>query len=324
MMNELLRLLLMTVDAADSRFDAATVATWPAEAVPTFTQLGILRQAAGQLYAPCPDCDGGHTEPVTIRAGPDGARRFYIHCPESLRVEVTPERCLAWQIDYDGLAQAVATLVGLAGTPQMVVPNRFWRLGRVSWPPGAQRTRPVVLARCLRDDDASTLAAHVGPAGRALVLVPHLRPDERIWQGRVPAVVALTEVMTWENDRAAFDVMALIDAVATADERAEAAEAVALGSAGKNMVRRQVKAEIKTLLTDDAYVAAYLEHGSLRKAAEALTAQTGQRISKDKVRRAVERRGGRAQIIPVEDSVSVARTVASQPRDRARKILERR
>ena len=81
-----------------------------------------------------------------------------------------------------------------------------------------------------------------------------------------------------------------------------------------------MKAEIKSLLTDDAMVAAYKKHSSYRKAADALTKQTGQKISKDKVKRAVDRHGGLAEIIPDGDSASVARTVASQPRDR-RKII---
>ena len=156
------------------------------------------------------------------------------------------------------------------------------------------------------------------------MLVPHLRPDERVWQGTVPAVIPLTEVMTWDDGQPVLDVMAMLDVVETADHLAEAAEAVSLGPIGKKVFRRQLKAEIKSLLSDDTCVAAYKEHGSYRKAADALTEQTGQKIGKDKVRGAVERHGGRAAIMPEEDSASVARTVASRPRDRAKKIIERR
>lgn len=85
-----------------------------------------------------------------------------------------------------------------------------------------------------------------------------------------------------------------------------------------------MKAEIKSLLTDDAYAAAYKEHSSYRKAAEALTRQTGKPISKDKVRSAVKRHGGRADVVSDEDSASVARTVASRRRDRSKKFIERR
>jgi len=305
MMDDLLRLILAAADDVGRVFDFATTATWPSGAVETFKRLGVLRQAAGSLHAPC-------------------TRRFYIHCPEELRVEVRPEMCVGWEIDPDGLAKVVAMSMGLVGRPQPVVAARFWRLGRTSWPPGTRKTRPVVFVRRMGDDDASSIAAHVGPGGRAIVLVPHHVPDERIWPGSVPAVIPLTEVMTWGDGQPVLDVMAMVDAVETADHLAEAAEAISLGSTGKKMVRRQVKAEIKSLLTDDTYVSAYKEHGSYRKAADALTEQTGQPISKDKVRRAVERRGGLAEIVPDGDSASVARTVASQRRDRAKKFIERR
>lgn len=322
--NDLLCLILAAVDDEGRVFDHAEIATWPLGSLDEFRRLGLIRQAANGLHAPCPNCADGHIEPVTIRAGPVTTKCFYIWCPESMRVEVQPEMCNGWQVNPAGLAAAVAGALGLKGTPKPVVADRFWRLGRTPWPPGSGRAREVVFARRMHDDDASAIAAHVGPGGRAIVLVPHHVPDERIWPGSLPPVVALSQVMTCDGEGLTLDGEAVVDAVRTADHLAESAESVSLGPTGKKMVRRQVKAEIKSLLTDDAYVAAYKEHGSYRKAADALTEQTGQKIGKDKVRRAVERRGGLAEIMPEEDSPSVSRTVASQRRDRAKKFIERR
>lgn len=324
MKNDLLGLILAAADDEGRVFDHAETTTWPPGALDEFRRLGLIRQAAGGLHALCPNCADGHVESVTIRAGPGTTKRFYIWCPESMRVEVRPEMCNGWQVNPAGLAAAVTGALGLRGSPKPVVAGRFWRLGRTPWPPGSRRTRGVVFARRMQDHDAPAIAAHVGSGGRAIVLVPHHVPDERIWSGTVPAVISLAEVMTWDDGRLVLDVMAMVDAVETADRLAEAAKAVALGPTGKKMVRQQVKAEIKSLLTDDAYVAAYKEHGSYRKAADALTEQTGQKIDKDKVRRAVKRHGGLAEIVPEEDSPSVSRTVASQRRDRARKFIERR
>jgi len=322
--NDLLRLILISADDVGRVFDYAEIATWPPGAIDDFHRLGLIRQATNGLHAPCPNCADGHIESVTIRAGPGDTKRFYIWCPESMRVEITPEMCVGWEIDPTGLAMAIAALIGLKGKPQAVVAERFWRLGRTPWPPGSRKTRQVVLARRMGDDDASNVAAHVGPGGRTIVLVPHHEPDGRIWSGLVPAVIALSEVMTWDDGQPVLDVMALVDAVETADHLAKSPGAIALGPTGRKMVRRQVKAEIKSLLTDDAYVAAYKKHGSYRKAADALSKQTGQKIGKDRVRRAVERHGGLAEIIPDGDSVSVSRTVASQRCDRAKKFTERR
>lgn len=59
----------------------------------------------------------------------------------------------------------------------------------------------------------------------------------------------------------------------------------------KKMVRQQVKAELKTHLDDDYLVAAYAQYGSYRKAAKALSVD-GREVSRDKVKRAVDRAGG--------------------------------
>lgn len=321
---ELLGLILDAADDQGRVFDHADIALWPPGSLKRLCQLKLIRPGPGGLYAPCPNCTDGHIEPVTIRAGPGGAKRFYIWCPESMRVEVQPEMCQSWQVDLAGLAAVLAEALGLKGKLKPVAGDRLWRLGRTPWPPGSSNTREVVFARRMQDDDAHTLAAHIGPSGRAIVLVPRHVPGPRVWPGLVPAVVRLSELMTWDDDQPVLDVMAMVDTVGAADRLAASAEAIALGPTGKQMVRRQVKAEIKSLFTDDEYAAAYKQHGSYRKAAEALTEQTGQPISKDKVRRAVERRGGRADVISDEDSASVTRTVASQRRDRSKKFIERR
>jgi len=315
-MNELLGHLLSAADDVGRSFNYAQVAHWPAGAAEVFRKLGLLRRSAGGMYAPCPNCRDHHVEPVSSG--------FYISCPESLMVRVSPEMCECWGVAPAGLAAATGRLLGLKAKPQQVIADRFWRLGRTAWPPGSGQTREVVLAMRMHEDDGATVAAHIGTGGRAIVLVPHHLPDERVWSGTAPAVVPLSLVLSMEGDQLAVDVPAVIEIVRAADDRAEKADELALGPTGKKMVRRQVKAEIKSLLTDDAYEAAYREHGSYRKAADALTEQTGQQIGKDKVRRAVERRGGRDEVMAKEDSPSVARTVASQRRDRGRRFLERR
>lgn len=88
----------------------------------------------------------------------------------------------------------------------------------------------------------------------------------------------------------------------------------------KRIVRQQLKAELKSHLMDDVLIAAYKQYGSIRKAADALTAETGKRVSKDSVLRAVKRVGGGDALRSTESSESVARTVASQRRVTKKKI----
>ena len=52
-------------------------------------------------------------------------------------------------------------------------------------------------------------------------------------------------------------------------------------------IRRLLKAEIEFMVSNEMYVAACRQHQSYRKAAEELSRQTGQKITKEKVARAV-------------------------------------
>jgi len=76
---------------------------------------------------------------------------------------------------------------------------------------------------------------------------------------------------------------------------------------------------LKSHLNDDDLINAYLEHGTYRAAAEALS-KRGSKISKDAVSRAVQRRGGPHVVKSDHNSRSVRRTVASQRRDRKKKF----
>lgn len=318
---ELLLVLLAAVDDDYCVFNQAELDRWPPGALGEFQRLGLLRPASSRLLAPCPNCPDGHVEPIEPRSAPDGATRFFIHCPEALRVEVDPDSCRGWEIHPAGLAALAARAMALTGTPKVVAPGRLWRLGRIPW---EGKTRAVLLARRMGGADAASVAAHVGPGGRPIVLVPHHIPEERTWPSRTPAIVALSRIATFDGRSIVIDGVALAEIVVEADRAAEAAGIVAIDKVGKSMVRRQVKAEIKSLLTDDALVAAYKQHGSLRKAAEALTKDTGEQITKDKVKRAVDRLGGIGEVIPKKDSPSVSRCVASHSRDRAKNFHERR
>lgn len=320
--NDLLRLLLAAADDVGRVFDYEEITTWPAGALEEFQDRGVLRHSTTDLHAPCPNCTDRHIEKVIIRPGPGQTQRYFIPCPESLRVEIQPEMCMGWEIDPEGLARAIAGAMSLKGTAKPVVPGRLWILGRTPW---KKLTREVVLALRLHDADARVVANHIGAGGRAIVLVPAHPPDDRIWPGHIPAVVALSRVATVGTDGLDLDVATIFEIVSDADADAEAKSAVPVDpEIKKQVVRQQVKAEIKGQLNDDVLVAAYKAHGSVRKAARALTMQLNRAISKDQVQRAVERSGGVAAMAEDEDTPSVARSVASQSRDRGKKFLQRR
>ena len=317
-----IRLLLAAADDLGRTFDHRDLSEWPPGSLQVFQKLGVVRRSAGGLTASCPSCDDGHIEVVAERPGPDGQTRLYIYCPEQLRLEVTAEMCQGWEVNPDGLAACVAAGLGLKGTPKAVVPNRLWRLGRIRC---EGTTREVVFAARLGEADATSVVAHVGVGGRAIVIVPRLVPDDRIWPGRVPAVVQLDRVGELDGDQLVIDGVAFMEIVAEADAVAESKSLLPIDpEVKKQIVRGQVKAEIKSHLEDDVLVAAYLTHGSGDKAAEALTTELGRTVSRDRVYRAVNRAREAGTLDVDEDSPSVARTVASQSRDRAKKIEQYR
>ncbi|MCC6239701.1 MAG: hypothetical protein IT448_05340 [Phycisphaerales bacterium] len=322
-MNDLLRMLLVAADDVGRVFDHATTTLWPMGALARLRVMGILRQSAAGLYAPCPNCSERHVEPVIVRPRADGTRRFYISCRDALRIAVAPAMCECWEIDPSGLAGATARALGLTATPQTVVTGRLWRLGRMPWPPGSSQTREVLLAVRLHDLDGSAVAAHVGPSGRAIVLVPHHVPDDRLWPGRVPPVVAMSQVTTVDGDHLVVDPMALCEVVAEADRRSSEQAGLSLDAISAKKVRRHVNEVIESKITNEALVQAYRIHGSYRKAADALNAD-GYVTDRWAVERAVKAAGGPKAVKKKDDSASVARTVASQSRDRGKKILQYR
>jgi hypothetical protein len=306
----------------DRVFDYAETSCWPSGELVALGRLALIREATSGLHAPCPNCDDGHIEKVSIRKSERGAARYFIHCLASMRVEVTAEMCLGWSVDLDALARMLSAAMDMKQKPKVLVAGRLWRLGRIPW---KATTREVVLAIRLCDADASSVTAHIGSGGRSIVFVPHHKPDEIVWPGHVPAVVALSRVATLGPQGIELDVAAMTELVTDADAMAEKRSMLPVDpEVKKQVVRQQAKAEIKGHLEDDVLIAAYKQYGSLRKAAEALTDQLGRTISKDKVSRAVQRAGGAKAVRETDDSASVARTVASQPRDRGKKFIERR
>jgi hypothetical protein len=156
---------------------------------------------------------------------------------------------------------------------------------------------------------------------RPIVFVAQTKPAEGLWRGRVPPLLALSQIATLGDTGIDVDAIELATAIQDADSRAAAPGEMTVSLEQlKLMIRQQLKAESKTTLTDDILVAAYRQHSSVRDAAVFLSEHTGQEVSKDKVNRAVQRAGGVEAVRDDHDSESIRRTVASQLRDRRKRF----
>lgn len=318
--NDLLRMLLAAAEDVDRSFDRADSAVWPPGSLDELQRLGILRRSVGGMYATCPNCDEGHVEPVTVVD-----ERFYISCPEAMLVEVEPEACECWEIDPSGLIRLVSDLMGLKGRHHQIISERLWKLGRFDWPPGPEKNRPVVFACRMGDGDAERIVEQIGMDGRTLVLVPYQVPDQRIWPGKGPPVIPLSEVLDWSDENPELDVETMLDLIQTADQTPYLVGGLEISNEDLQlMIRRQIKADKQTELSDEGILQALKMHsGNARAAAKWLNDQ-GYSIHHSTVSRKLNKLREAHDIDRNEDSPSVARGVASQRRDRGKKFTERR
>ncbi len=316
-MNNPLDWLWPLMDAPEAIAVAHVVKSWPAGVHERLLELGFLVQAEDADRVLCPECHG-HIEELIASDGPDGTPQFFILCPEVLRAHVPPEARHRWSVNLGVFAGALATTLGLRDRCTELSPSRLWRLGRTTW---QGSSRDVMLARGLHWDDAQTFRGTIVRGRKPIIFVAQTKPSDDLWRGRMPPILALSQVATLCDKGIEVDAMEIAAAIQDAEAQA-AASGVSVVSEGqlKLMIRQQVKAEAKTGLTDDIFVVAYQQHGSVREAAAFLSRQIGRDVSKDQVHRALKRSGGVQAVLNAENSDSIQRTVASQRRDRQRKF----
>lgn len=305
-------------DAVTPIVSVHNVSAWPDGVFARLLDLGLLIPGEEANRVLCPDCHE-HYEEVLACEGPGRTTYYFITCPQGLRVRVSRDARRQWAVDFSTLARSLATTLTLKGTVCEQSHNRVWRLGRTDW---QGKTRDVLLTRGLHWCDAPSIRGSIMQARKPIVFVPHFKPAADFWNGRVPPVIALDQVATIGETGLDIDPLEITTAVQEADTAPR--DVVAVTSEQLTlMIRRQIKAEHKSELTDDVFLAAYRQHGSTRKAADFLSQETGSTISKDQVHRAVARAGGAAEVLNAEDSDSVVRPVASQSRDRKGKKVIR-
>ena len=270
-------------------YSADRVAEWPAGALDRLMAAGLLRQAENSTWCVCPGCYSGHFGEVFTAPGPDGVERLYMACPEAVSVEVSPELLRQWTIDVEGIGAAVQRALALTGRRTMLYPQRLWRLGRTEWQ-GAERD--MLLLRGARWQDAGILHPVIERQLHPILLVGTELPPLAACHHWPWPVIELSEVAALGDDGLEIDAVEVAQRVADADARNPAA--VPIHSA--RQLRRQVKEQLEHCLLDDQLIAAYREHGSVRKAADALSTQTGRPVTKDDVHRAVNRAGGAATV----------------------------
>ena len=311
-----LEFYLPIVESQQSTIGNDEVCRWPAGVLDTLTTLGILVEAEDATSIRCPEC-GDHWEELIARDGPGDSTQFFIRCPEVLRIEVTQQHRRQWRPDLPALVRLLASSLNLTGKPQEIVPARLWRLGRLTW---NKESRDVLFVRGLRWPDAELPRAQIVRQRKPILISSTYAMPDEFWRTPPPQLVLRN--VAWFTDRFEIDVEEVAACIADASKKGGDSSILGITEDDLKMtIRRQIKAENKSELTDDIYIRAYRQEGSLRAAADFLSKQTSSEVSKDSVKRAIDRQGGIAALANEEDSNSVVRGVASHHRDRKGKNL---
>jgi len=203
---DLLPELWKRADAREPRFSGDEAVARADGVAKRLTGFGLIRQAENAGSVVCDACAGGHVEEVTLIKSPRGTPvRAHIHCPEHGRVRVKLERLKQWEVDFTGLAGAVARALELAGDVEELVLGRIWFLGKATI---AAKSRELFLARGLMWQDARDVlgaSVRLNAAKSAIVFAAGEVPPEEIWNGDAPPVVALKTVAAFGKDGLTVD-----------------------------------------------------------------------------------------------------------------------
>jgi hypothetical protein len=273
-------------DARDPVFDAMSMRVILGDVVDQLVSLNFVARTANAVCVSCPVC-GGHGEEVISFDYPDGTTRYYVPCPQDFRVEVNPVLLERWTINWDALAQSTATVLTLAGQCTQLISDRLWRLGRIKW---KGTYRDAMLAGELSWPDGRDMARQIARNTRPVVFVGDRPVPDDVWVGRQPPLVRISQVASFAGDKTAIDADATLAAIVLGEAEVIAGDPLAPDPHRLTlMIRRQIRAEGKTHLTDDILLAAYQQEGSVRKAAAFLSKSIGKVVTKDRVQNAIKR-----------------------------------
>lgn len=273
---------------------------WQSAAEERLIAANLLISAEPSTWVVCPGCFD-HEEEVLVTTMANGSAKAFVPCPEYGRVEVNDRDRRHWQVSPAWIALTLSAGLGFERRCTELLPGRLWRLGRATI---RDRSRELLLARGLTWADAGALRSRICKAVDPAVFAAKFPPPE-FWLGRPRSVVSLPDLAELGDDGLLLDPLAISSAIDAADNCvSENNETLNSQRQMRDLVRRQIKAERHTELTDAVFVEAYRQTGSYRKAAELLSERTSQLVSKDQVSRAVHRSGGTRAVYRETDSDS--------------------
>ena len=124
---------LATAGVAKAIFSADEIEEWPAGALSSLVDAGMLQQAHPASVVECTGCEQNCLMPVHVFTAEDHrVARAFISCDKRDdigRVPVDMGRLKAWQITGALLAKTLAQLLGFTRAPQPDTTGKHWTLG---------------------------------------------------------------------------------------------------------------------------------------------------------------------------------------------------
>jgi hypothetical protein len=216
-LNDLLgHILLRTEIMAEgsNAFTADEVAGWPEGALDFFVRQRLLSPATPAHQVVCDGCEEGCFMPVEFPSAetPLSTASFIIcnQRDDIGRVGVDPNRLRCWRVDPSLLTLIISKLLGLDQTPQELVRQRLWFLGKANLPGGSPE---VFLARGLNWTDAGETFGHNRDLRESIS--PLIFAPGKPSNGFLPnaPLVSLDRLLSIQKDRLALDLEAITRAI---------------------------------------------------------------------------------------------------------------
>ncbi len=207
-MRDPLAVLWQRADLPSPVIDGDEALRWDDGHLDRLVAAGLVRETRTTSAVMCDACDFGHVEDVVFIDTPaDAGVRAYIRCPDNGRVRVPIDRLRQWEVDFNGMARALATAFNHDVIPEELVPSRVWFIGKAVF---AARSRDVFLARGLSWADAAAVvgeASRLTTSGAPLVLVAGAVPSTLPWGTTAPPLLPVSAVLSLRDDQIALDRM---------------------------------------------------------------------------------------------------------------------
>ncbi|MDD5641282.1 MAG: hypothetical protein PHX53_06500 [Syntrophales bacterium] len=192
-------------------FTADEVAGWPEGALDFFVRQRLLSPTTPAQQAVCDGCEEGCFMPVEVPSAetPLFTAPFIIcnQRDDIGRVRVDPNRLRRWRLDPGLLAWVISLLLGIDQTPQELIRQRLWLLGKASLVSGSPE---IFLARGLSWTDAGETFGHnrdLRESGFPLIFAPG-KPSN----GFLPnaTLLSLDRLLSIRKDQLTLDLEAII------------------------------------------------------------------------------------------------------------------